>query len=591
MAAAVHEEKIVGDTTHVDDSHASTLSDPKMDGNEQSERVVDFSQVDEAKTLRKMDIRLIPALTILYLLSFLDRGNIGNANIQGLSDDLGLSDSQYNLCLTVFFFTYCFFEIPSNLLLKKFRPSIYLPTIMVLWGTCTVCLGVVHNYHGLLVVRIMLGVAEAGLYPGIAYYLTMWYCTAEMQWRQGLFYSGASIAGAFSGLLAYGISNMHGVGGYEGWRWIFILEGLLTVVVAFITFFVMHDFPDTASFLTEEERAWASNRLKYQSSSRSGRQIAENNKFEWKVLRQALSDWQLWMYWGIVCPLYGIALFLPTIIFQLGYTAQVAQLLTIPIYITAAILTIIVAYFSDKAAKAGKARSPYVFIPMCCILAGFLIAIAGSAAGNVPGVVYAGVFIATCGIYPAFPGNVTWISNNLAGSYKRAVGMAFHIGVGNLGGAMASNFYRHRDGPEFLLGHGLEIAFITMGLVAVVVLRINYARINRQRDLLMDEGSELTDKEISDLGDRAPTFRYQLSPYTSDSIGLVKLSLEPSSARAPTNTLKFNVVMHELIGFPEHEGTEVHAQLFIPGISEEGGATTTAMIDASHLTYPTTHSP
>ncbi|KFY64761.1 hypothetical protein V496_03048 [Pseudogymnoascus sp. VKM F-4515 (FW-2607)] len=514
MAVPVHEEKIVDDITHLDESHTTTGSNHKTDENGWSGVGVDFSHVDEAKTLRKMDIRLIPVLTVLYLLSFLDRGNIGNANIQGLSVDLGLSGAEYNLCLTVFFFTYCFFEIPSNLLLKKLRPSIYLPSIMVLWGTCTVCLGVVQNYHGLLAVRIILGAAEAGLYPGVAYYLTMWYCAAEMQWRQGLFYSGASIAGAFSGLLAYGIGNMDGVGGYEGWRWIFILEGLLTVIAAFATFFVMHDFPDTASFLTVEERAWASNRLKYQGSSRSRRLVAESDQFDWKFLRQALSDWQLWvclfMYWGIVCPLYGISLFLPTIIFQLGYTAQVAQLLTIPIYITAAILTIIVAYFSDKAEKAGKSRSPYVFIPMCCILAGFVIAIAGSAAGNVPGLVYAGVFIATCGIYPAFPGNVTWISNNLAGSYKRAVGMAFQIGVGNLGGAMASNFYREKDGPKFLLGHGLEIGFITMGLTAVIFLRLNYARINKKRDLLMDDGAELTDKEISDLGDRAPTFRYQL---------------------------------------------------------------------------------
>ncbi|KFY15912.1 hypothetical protein V492_01690 [Pseudogymnoascus sp. VKM F-4246] len=530
MAVPVHDEKIADDTTQLDDSHTSTGSKHEASGNESSGVDVDFSQVDEAKTLRKMDIRLIPALTVLYLLSFLDRGydirapaqpsftdiarNIGNANIQGLSDDLGLSGPEYNLCLTVFFFTYCLFEIPSNLLLKKLRPSIYLPSIMVLWGTCTVCLGVVQNYHGLLAVRIFLGVAEAGLYPGVAYYLTMWYCASEMQMRQSLFYSGASIAGAFSGLLAYGINNMNGIGGYEGWRWIFIIEGLLTVFVAIITYFVMYDFPDTASFLTAEERAWATNRLKYQGSSRSGRQVAETDEFDWKFFRQAMCDWQLWvclfMYWGIVCPLYGISFFLPTIINQLGYTAQVAQLLTIPIYITAAILTIIVAYYSDKAAKAGKDRSPYIFIPMVVILAGFVIAIAASAAGNVPGVVYAGVFICTCGIYPAFPGNITWISNNLAGSTKRAVGMAFQIGVGNLGGAMASNFYRKQDGPKFLLGHGLEIGFITLGLIAVVILRVNYARINKKRDALMDDGAELTDKEISDLGDRAPTFRYQL---------------------------------------------------------------------------------
>lgn len=385
---------------------------------------------------------------------------------------------------------------------------------MIAWGTCTICLGVVNNYHELVAVRICLGIAEAGLYPGVAYYLTMWYCTNEMALRQGLFFSAASMAGAFSGLLAYLIVKMDGVGGYEGWRWIFILEGLLTVVVAIGAFFMLHDFPETASFLTVEERAWAVHRLKYQGSARSGRMIAESDKFEWKYVVKALTDWQLYvgllMYWGIVCPLYGIGLFLPTIINQLGYKAAIAQLLTIPIYITAAILTIIVCYFSDKAAKAGKSRSPYVFFPMLAILGGFIMAIAGSAAGNVPGVVYAGVFIATCGIYPAFPGNITWMSNNLAGSYKRAAGMAFHIGVGNLGGAMASNFYRTVDAPKFLLGHGLEIMFCVIGLIAVVALRLNYMRINKKRDSLQDDGSEYNDQQLSEMGDRAPTFRYQL---------------------------------------------------------------------------------
>jgi len=387
---------------------------------------------------------------------------------------------------------------------------------MVVWGAMTICLGVVQNYQGLIAVRIFLGVAEAGLYPGVAYYLTMWYCTSEMAFRQGLFFSAASLAGAFSGLLAYGIVNMNGVGGYAGWRWIFIIEGLLTVFVAIIAYFVMYDFPDTAKFLTEAERAWAVHRLKYQGSKRSGRLVAEADRFQWKFVVQALTDWQLYlclfMYWGIVCPLYGISLFLPTIISELGYTATVAQLLTIPIYLSATVCCILVCWFSDRAAKRGQPRSSYVFGPMLAILIGFIIAIAGSASGNVPGVVYAGVFIVTCGIYPAFPGNITWISNNLAGSYKRAAGMAFQIGVGNLGGAMASNFYRTQDSPKFLLGHGLEIMFVTMGLVAVVILRVSYQKVNRKREALLAEMGEGDDRfdaeELGALGDRAVTFRY-----------------------------------------------------------------------------------
>ncbi|KAH6661984.1 MFS nicotinic acid transporter [Halenospora varia] len=491
---------------------AFTSKDDKANWARASDEL-DTSNIDPKKVLRKMDIRLIPMLAILYLLSFLDRSNIGNAKIQGMQTDLKLNGSQYNLCATIFFFTYCACEIPSNLLLKRFRPSVWLPAIMVAWGTVMTLMGLVKNYQGLLIARAFLGVAEAGLYPGVAYYLTMWYCTEELAFRQGLFFSAASMAGAFSGLLAYAIAKMHGVGGLEGWRWIFILEGILTVVVAVAAFFMLYDFPGTASFLTPEERKWVEDRLKYQGSKGSGRRVAESDHFKWKYVVKAVTDWQLYlgllMYWGIVCPLYGISLFLPTIIKQLGYTSTTAQLLTIPIYITAAILAVLVCWLSDKAAKRGESRWPYVFVPMCVILVGFIMALAGSAHGKLPGLVYAGVFIATCGIYPAFPGNVTWISNNLAGSYKRAAGMAFHIGLGNLGGAMASNFYRVVDSPKYLLGHSLEIGFVALGLCACVALRVSYGQINkkRERDGVPDD---LTDELLADLGDKSPTFRYTL---------------------------------------------------------------------------------
>jgi len=132
------------------------------------------------------------------------------------------------------------------------------------------------------------------------------------------------------------------------------------------------------------------------------------------------------VYWGIVAPLYGISFFLPTIIRDLGYTASTAQLLTIPIYVTAAGVAIVSAYYSDRHGQ----RSPFILFFMGMIAVGFVVVLASVGRG-VPGVIYAGVFIAVVGIYPAFPGNITWISNNLAGSYKRSVGMAIHIGVRN----------------------------------------------------------------------------------------------------------------------------------------------------------------
>lgn len=142
----------------------------------------------------------------------------------------------------------------------------------------------------------------------------MWYCRHEIQFRQALFFSAASVAGAFSGLLAFGISKMDGVGNLEGWRWIFILEGIATVVAAIAAFFLLHDFPETAKFLTEEERAFVVFRLKYQGQSAKldgpgarATQVAEADEFQWKYVRQAFMDWQIWVnifvYWGVsICP-------------------------------------------------------------------------------------------------------------------------------------------------------------------------------------------------------------------------------------------------------------------------------------------------
>lgn len=124
--------------------------------------------------------------------------------------------------------------------------------------------------------------------------------------------------------------------------------------------------------------------------------------------------------------------------------------------------------------------------------------------------VYGGVFIIVCSIYPSFPGNIAWLSNNLAGGYKRSAGMAIQIGVGNLGGAMASNFYRQPDSPRYILGHGLELGFVCLGIIAAVVLNVSYAAINKQRERKLAEGGEdgYDGQELSELGDKAYTFRY-----------------------------------------------------------------------------------
>ncbi|KAI9878340.1 MAG: hypothetical protein M1830_001199, partial [Pleopsidium flavum] len=224
------------------------------------------ARVDK-KLLLKLDIKLIPWLCLLYLMAFLDRTNIGNARLDGLEKDLKINSSQYNASLTIFFVSYSVFEPLTNVLLKRLRPSIFIPAIMVLWGIVMVTMGLTHNYAGLMSARWFLGLAEAGLFPGISYYLSCWYKRSEFGIRMAIFFSAAAVSGSFGGLLATAIGLMKGIGGKGGWAWIFIIEGLATVLIGIASFWMVHDFPDEARFLSDGDRARVIRRLKADQQS------------------------------------------------------------------------------------------------------------------------------------------------------------------------------------------------------------------------------------------------------------------------------------------------------------------------------------
>ncbi|KAI0055359.1 MFS general substrate transporter [Artomyces pyxidatus] len=459
-----------------------------------------LTKEQEKQLYRKLDMRLMPILALMYLLSFLDRGNIGNAKLQGLTTQLNLVGNQYNIALTMYFVPYCLFECPANLVLKRFRPSRWLPAITIAWGTVMTLMGLVKNYPQLVGVRVCLGVAEAGLFPGVVYYLTLWYPRAMLQFRVGIFFGAASLAGAFSGLLAFGISFMSGTAGLEGWSWIFILEGIATVLVGILALFVMVDFPSTAKFLTPEEKSYVIWKKKYDNSS-----VGEEERFAPRHIWAAFSDWQVWLhilvYMSVIGPLYGISLFLPTIIKTFGFTDAISNLLTVPPYVFATITLYTFAIWSDHIQK----RSPFILAGLCMLLVGFAINIA-----DVPsGVKYFGTFFCVAGSYASFPGVVSWLGNNLAGQYKRGVGMALHIGIGNFAGAIASNVFRTQDSPRYVLGHGIMLMFVGIGFVAAPTVVLLYAHINRKRERVVAAGGgQHSAKELRAMGDRAPDFRY-----------------------------------------------------------------------------------
>jgi MFS family permease len=206
---------------------------------------------------------------------------------------------------------------------------------------------------------------------------------------------------------------------------------------------------------------------------------------------------------SIIAPLYGITLFLPSIISTFGYTKAISQLLTVPPYVFATIILLVFAHYSDKLGR----RSPFILLGLTFLLVGFSINISAAP----PGAKYFGTFLVVAGSYASFPGVVAWLGSNLSGQYKRGVGMALQIGIGNFSGAIASNIYRAQDAPRYILGHGLELMFVGLGFIAVPALVITYTRINKHREASEKSSTrKYTAQELRELGDRAPEFRYML---------------------------------------------------------------------------------
>ncbi|KAL2351613.1 retrograde regulation protein 2 [Cryomyces antarcticus] len=454
--------------------------------------------------LRRLDWKLIPWLCFLYLCSFLDRTNIGNAKIDGLQTDLKMTNGQYNASLTIFFVSYACFEPLTNVLLKRLRPSIFLPAIMIAWGIVMTTMGLVHNFSGLATARFFLGLTEAGLFPGVNYYLSCWYKRSEFGIRAAIFFSAAAVAGSFGGLLAAAIAKMRGIGGRPGWAWIFILEGLATVLVGIASYWMVHDFPDEAKFLSEADRARVIRRLKVDKQS-----SAEHEDFKMAYFWASVTDWKTYafaiIYAGAVMPLYAFSLFLPTIISQLGYSSTRANLLSVPPYAAAAILTVLIGWIADKTRQRG----------LCNILVSFL-GIAGFAmqlGSKVAAVKYAGTFLGALGIYPCIANTITWASNNAEGTYKRGVTLGFVIGFGNLNGVVSSNIYRAVDKPGYKLGHGVVMAYLILFLLIgsisthLALRGENSKRLAGKRD---NRIVGLSEKDIDALGDKRPDFIYTL---------------------------------------------------------------------------------
>ncbi|KAK6333795.1 hypothetical protein TWF730_003978 [Orbilia blumenaviensis] len=458
----------------------------------------------EASLVRKLDFHIIPIVMLLYLCSFLDRINIGNAKLYGLEEDLGIVGTlKYQTAVSLLFVTYLLFEIPSNLAIKKFRPSRWIAFITVAWGLVATFTGLTQSYGGLIACRLLLGLFEAGLFPGLTVYLTFWYTKKEIALRIGYLFVSAAIAGAFGGLLAYAIGFLDGKAGMRGWRWIMILEGIPTVLIGLATPFILSDEPATARFLTPDERIFMAKRMQLQHGSA----VRPEESLKKRDVIACFKDWKCYAYalglWGMDTMLYGYSTYLPTIIRTLGkWPTPVVQALTIPCYALGTTTYLLVAWWSDKNQKRGV---PSLLAALVSIV-GYVLLI--SRVG--PAVHYFGCFLIAGGLYVAVGLPLAWNVVNIPRYGKKVTASGFQLTMGNASGVMAAFLYPARDGPRFVKGHAVTIAMACVGIIAYGTLLIYYITENKardagKRDYLVEGKSE---KEIDEMGDDSPRFRY-----------------------------------------------------------------------------------
>ena len=351
-----------------------------------------------------------------------------------------------------------------------------------------------------------MGVFEAGFVPGAAFLIGSYYKRHEFQLRYTCFYSAAILAGAFSGFLAYLLVKLNGAGGYAGWRWIFLIEGIATCTIAFAAFWLIQPWPEHCTFFTAQEKDIFLARL------REDRRHAAMDHGGLHSLFACLRDWKIWLfmlaYFGADNTASSFSSFQPTIVQGLGYTPSQANVLTIPVYLVALVVGLCAAYFSDRL----KRRYPFALLGTVLGVTGW--SIQRAQAGG-PRVLYFSLYLTEMGTYMLMPVLIVWLSNNMGGSYKRGFAMALQIGLGNAANFVSANVFLPQEAPRFVTAYDVGLGLQFLSMVCSTILFLYMWRENKRRDAKAAAGDSdaempIHEEEKRNIGDENPAFRYTL---------------------------------------------------------------------------------
>ncbi|KAB5522050.1 major facilitator superfamily domain-containing protein [Coniochaeta sp. 2T2.1] len=394
---------------HVDMEKEKTPDISRVEsGTHEVTPTITYTAAEEAAVKRKQDLVILPLCAGIYFLCNLDRSNIGNTRIlnssthNDMQTETHTTATQFNIALMIFLIGYAF--------------------LMFTWGAITISLGGVNNYSQVTAVRFLLGMSEAGLFPGLVYYLTFWYKTSERSVRVAFILASATLAGAFGGAIAYGVGHMNQALGHSAWRWLFIVEGAPSCLSAFFVWFFLPDYPEEWHAAGSRDRDIALHRLGVEGSKSRDRSMS------WEDARATLVDWRLYghylVYFGVSVPFSSLSLFTPAIVSGLGYFDLKAQLMTVPPYAVAYVTQILVSYSADRFNARGLHAAALAtvgavgFIASACLPPDDYLHRYGC------------LIVASAGSFACIPPMLGWLTSNVYSTASVGLAIAINVGFG-----------------------------------------------------------------------------------------------------------------------------------------------------------------
>lgn len=466
----------------------SQVTQPSLDsdGEDPSDEVT--GQDDTERRLRlKVDLRLCTIAGVLCSLNLLDSGIISSASVTSMISDLELTGNRYSVSIFIFTIASIAFQLPSTIAVRTFGPRRWFSFITFCFGVITMCTAFVHNWKEMIALRVLLGMAMSGIYPGLTYLISTWYLRREQQTRFAFLQSGEVVILATGSIVNFGLNHLNGKGGLAGWRYMYLVQGLITILLSVVTYFWIVDFPEQAHkslwFLTDEEQKLAVSRIQ------RDRKDVDPLPFSWLEVLQHAKDIKIY---GFACMFFllnlvttALGYFLPIILQSgMGFDENTSIVLSAPPYYYSVIPVLLSSVLGDRL----RLRGPVIIFNCVCLIVGFcMLGFAHQVAAR-----YVGTFLATGAYVSNWAAMSAYYQGNIAGQWKRVFAAALVTAMNGAGGIAGSFIVIQSEAPRYPTAVWISIGshLLIIAFVAVFSVFFKVANKRQRTGTVILEGTE-----------------------------------------------------------------------------------------------------